>query len=68
LTFYGIPGAIFLIVGLSFGVWAVQAFTEDGKLITNIALIGIGGIILGTILLITAIILYSMVSVVRERK
>lgn len=68
LTFYGIPGTIFLIIGLSFGVWAVQAFTEDGRLITNIALIGIGGIILGTILLITAIILYSMVSIIRERK
>jgi glycosyltransferase involved in cell wall biosynthesis len=68
LTFYGIPGMIFLIIGLYFVAWGVQSFTEDGRLITNIALIGIGGIILGTILLITAIILYSMVSIVRERK
>ena len=68
LTFYGIPGMIFLIIGLSFVAWAVQIFTEYGKLTTNIALVGIGGIILGTMLLITAIILYSMVSVIRERK
>jgi len=34
---------------------------------TNIALIGIGGVILGTILLITATILFSIVSVVREK-
>jgi len=68
LTFYGIPGMIFLIIGLSFVAWAVQIFTEYGKLTTNIALVGIGGIILGTMLLITAIILYSTVSVIRERK
>lgn len=68
LTFYGIPGMIFLIIGLSFVAWAVQTFTEYGKLTTNIALVGIGGIILGTMLLITAIILYSTVSVIRERK
>lgn len=68
LTFYGMPGMIFLIIGLSFVAWAVQIFTEYGKLTTNIALVGIGGIILGTMLLITAIILYSMVSVIRERK
>jgi len=68
LTFYGIPGTVFLLVGLFFGAWSVQIFTEDGKLITNIALIGMGGIILGTILLITAILLHSMVSVVREKR
>jgi len=68
LTFYGIPGLIFLLTGIFFGVWAAQTYSEDGKLITNIALIGIGGVILGTILLITAILLYSIVGVIRERK
>lgn len=68
LTFYGIPGAFFLAVGLIFGLWAIQIFSEQGEIITNIALVGIGGVILGTVLMITATILHSIVSVVRERK
>ena len=67
LTFYGIPGLIFLFIGLSFGIWTVQIFSEQGKIITNIALVGLGGVILGTILMITATILHSIVSVVREK-
>ena len=68
LTFYGIPGVIFLVVGLIFGTWAIQIFSEQGKIITNIALVGIGAVILGTVLMITATILHSIVSVVRESK
>jgi len=67
LTFYGIPGVIFLCVGLFFGIWAIQIFSEQGEIITNIALIGIGGVIFGTIMMITGIILYSIVNVVREK-
>ena len=67
LRFYGVPGIIFLIVGLFFVVWTLQAFSETRQIITNISLIGIGSIILGTMLSMTAILLYSLVSVVRER-
>ena len=68
LTFYGIPGLVFLIIGVSFGLWAIQIFTNEGVLITNIALIGMGGVILGTVMMITATILYSIISIARERK
>ena len=67
LTFYGIPGVIFLCIGISFGLWAIQIFSEQGKIITNIGMMGVGGVILGTILMITATILHSIVSVVREK-
>jgi len=67
LTFYGIPGMIFLFIGLSFGIWAVQIFLEQEQLITNIALVGIAGVILGTVMIITGTILYSIVNVVREK-
>jgi len=67
LTFYGIPGIIFLSIGLFFGLWAMQIFANEGKIITNIAMIGIGGVILGTILIIAATILHSIVSIIRER-
>jgi glycosyltransferase involved in cell wall biosynthesis len=66
LTFYGIPGVIFLCIGIFFSAWALQIFSEERVLITNIVLVGGGGIILGTVLMITATILHSIVSVVRE--
>ena len=68
LKFYGIPGIIFLVIGLFFVVWTIQTFTETRQIITNISLIGIGSVILGTMFSITAIMLYSLVSVVRERR
>ncbi len=68
LTFYGIPGTIFLFIGIIFSMWALQIFSQERQLITNIVLVGGGGIILGTVLMITATILHSIVSVVREKK
>jgi glycosyltransferase involved in cell wall biosynthesis len=68
LTFYGIPGIIFLSIGISFGLWTIQIFVNEGEVITNIALMGIGGVMLGTVMIISATILYSIISIVRERK
>lgn len=68
LLYYGVTGLCFLILGLIFGAWTMQIYSEERVVMTNIALIGIGGVILGTILLITATILYSIVSVVRENR
>ena len=68
LLYYGVTGMCFLILGLIFGAWTMQIYSEERIVMTNIALIGIGGVILGTILLITATILYSIVSVVREKR
>ncbi len=68
LLYYGVTGLCFLILGLIFGGWTIQIYSETGSVTTNIALVGIGGVILGTILLITATILYSIANVVREKK
>ena len=66
LVFYGIPGIIFLLIGLAFGIWTIQIYSDEGQMITNIALVGISGVIMGTILMLTATILYSIVSVVKR--
>ena len=68
LKFYGIPGILFLAIGLFFIVWTVHEFSINGSIITNISIIGIGSTILGSILTMTSILLYSLVSVVRERR
>ena len=67
LKFYGIPGIILLTVGLFFIVWTIQEFSLSRQIITNLALIGTSTTIVGTMLLITSIILYSLVNVVREK-
>ena len=67
LKFYGIPGVIFLIIGLTFIAWTIQIYSVEQEIVTNISLIGIGGIVLGTVLLMTAIILFSIVTVVKEK-
>ena len=66
LTFYGIPGIILLGIGLIFSAWTIQIFSTQGEFITNIAIIGGGGLIIGIMLLITASILFSVVSIVKE--
>ena len=67
LKFYGIPGIILLIIGLSFIAWTIQIYTIEQSIITNISLIGIGCIVLGTVLLMTGVILFSIVTVVKEK-
>ena len=68
LKFYGIPAIIFLIIGLSFVAWTVQIYTESQQIITNVSLIGIGCVVIGTVLLMTAVILFSIVTVVNDKK
>ncbi len=68
LKFYGIPSLIFFVIGLTFTFLSVQYYAEIGRLNTNLTLIGAGTILIGVILVITTILLYSLVSVVREGK
>ena len=68
LKFYGIPSLIFFGIGLDFTFLSIQYYTEIGRLSTNLTLIGAGTILISVILIITTILLYSLVSVVREGK
>ena len=67
LKFYGIPSMIFMIIGFSFTYLAVQYYAEIGRLNPNLTILAAGTVLIGIILLISAILLYSLVSVVREK-
>jgi len=67
IKFYGIPGFICLIVGFFFTYLAIQYYTEFGKLSTNLTILSAGTVLVGIMLAITAVLLYSLVSVVREK-
>ena len=67
LKFYGIPSVIFFIIGLSFTYLSAQYYAEIGRLNTNLTIVAAGTVLIAVVLLITSILLYSLVSVVRER-
>ena len=67
LKFYGIPSVIFLIIGVIFTTLAVQYYIDVGRLNSNLTLIGGGAVLIGIIFFICAVLLYSLVSVVREK-
>ena len=67
LKFYGIPSIIFLAIGLVFTSLAIEFYVDVGRLNTNLTLIGAGTVLIGVVLLITSILLYSLVSVVKEK-
>lgn len=67
LKFYGIPGLFFLGIGLFFTIWTLQIFTETREIMINVALIGIGCLIFGVMLMMSAIILFTVVTIIREK-
>jgi glycosyltransferase involved in cell wall biosynthesis len=67
LKFYGIPSMIFFAIGLFFVYFSTQYYAEIGRLNTNLTLVAAGTMLIAVVLLITGILLYSLISVVREK-
>jgi glycosyltransferase involved in cell wall biosynthesis len=68
LKFYGIPGFILITIGLFFIGWTINEYIIIGVFPISVALVGVAGVIMGTILSVTAILLYSIVNLLRENK
>jgi glycosyltransferase involved in cell wall biosynthesis len=67
LKFYGIPGSIFLIIGLVFLIYTIQLFTETRQILLSSAIIGVGTVAIGIILLMSSILLYTIVILMRNK-
>jgi len=67
LRFFVLPGALILLLGLSFVLWALQLFSDSGILVTNITLIGIACLIFGAILIVNGINLFSITHLLRDK-
>ena len=68
LKFYGIPGFVFLLIGLGFLIFTVNLFTETRQILLSSAIIGVGSTIFGIILIQSSILLYAMVKLMRNKK
>jgi glycosyltransferase involved in cell wall biosynthesis len=67
LLFYGVPGFISSVIALVFWVWTLQIYASTNRVITNIALIALGTTLVGLVLMTTAMILWVLITVVREK-
>ena len=67
LQFYGGPGIISLLISLIFWIWNIEVFRHRGEIITNVAIVAIGTTLVGLMLLTTAVILWVVISVIREK-
>jgi glycosyltransferase involved in cell wall biosynthesis len=60
LIYLGVPGIISLFMGIFFGIWMLQAYVTEHRIITNIALASLSFILIGFFTIFTAITLYAM--------
>ena len=68
LLFLGVPGVVSLLVGVLFGVWMLQLYALERRIVTNIALASITFILIGLFALFTAITLYAITRMTQKLK
>lgn len=60
LIVLGLPGVVFLFLGVFFGVWMLQLYVELARIVTNVALVSIAFLMMGFFMLSTGITLYAL--------
>jgi glycosyltransferase involved in cell wall biosynthesis len=60
LMILGIPAILFLLTGIGFGVWMLQLYAVEHRIVTNIALASLSFVLVGFFMLSTAITLYAI--------
>jgi glycosyltransferase involved in cell wall biosynthesis len=68
LIFYGGFAAAALAVSTAFGIWAIDIYSREGRLVTNLTLISIAAGFVGILAFFVAVILFTVISVVREKE
>ena len=67
LVFYGGLSAVALSISIAFAAWAIELYSKTGTLVTNIALISIAFGFVGILALFVAAILFTLISVIKEK-
>ena len=62
LKYLGIPGMILLLIGLGFATYSISIFNETGNFSLPSVLIAMSSLIIGLILLLMSVVLYSISS------
>ena len=68
LLIFGIPSLVLMIIGLFFGLWAARIYLYDHQFPMGLTLASVFSIIIGAILGTTAILLFTLIHILRERE
>jgi glycosyltransferase involved in cell wall biosynthesis len=68
LVFLGVPGVLSLFVGVLFGVWMLQLYAIEKRIITNIALASVAFVLVGFFMISTAITLYAIIRLLAKTR
>jgi glycosyltransferase involved in cell wall biosynthesis len=66
LAFYGGVSAIAASMSLAFGVWTLSIFEAEGRVVTNLALLTLSLGIIAVVTLFAAVILFTLMTAIRE--
>jgi glycosyltransferase involved in cell wall biosynthesis len=67
LASYGIPGVILLIIAAVFTNTALDLFSKNEYVSTNLIMVSVGSGVVGTILLVSSTILYTLTALLKGR-
>lgn len=66
LVFYGGMSAVAASLAVAFGAWMLSIYQNEGRVVTNLALVTFGLGIIAVVALFTAVILFTLINVIRE--
>lgn len=66
LRYLGIPGLILLIIGIVFSITVISMFNEDRYFSVPSTLVALGSLVIGMILLLMSVVLYSIAKTTRK--
>ena len=64
---FGVPGVVATLIALYFGVWTVNILTRSGRFSINHALITLGSLTVGVVLITSAVMLWVNANLNREK-
>ncbi len=64
----GIPGIVSLVLGSLFGVWMLNLYAVESRIVTNVALATLGFLLLGCFMISTSITLYAITRLSKKIK
>jgi glycosyltransferase involved in cell wall biosynthesis len=67
LASYGIPGIVLLVIAAVFTNTALDLFSKNGYVSTNLIMVSVGLGVVGAVLLVTSTILYTLIALLKGR-
>src|SRR3989442_6042590 len=67
LAFYGLPGIVIMLVSAFYAVSALDLYSASRYVSTPMVIISVGSAVIGVVLIVTGVILYTMSALLRER-